>query len=186
MIRAEQGGEEQLGQCGVVGQAWGELETAVGPEVLVPWGPLEKEVLAPRQAGAMSPGALGQVVMLTTGKQGASGGQRSLQDRHLQARTFLAGNSPWGAGVLRPKVRAPCWGQRMEAQGRPWEGARATEPALEAQEVPGAGKGMSRGSGEGRARGPQGPWARQAMGPEASSIPRAGQQVRAEQGAPAE
>lgn len=69
----------------------------------------------------------------------------------------------------------------MEAHGGLGMGEGATQPALEAQGVPGAGKGAHRGSGEERAWRQRGPSARLRMAPAAPRIPEPGQPGRGEQ-----
>ena len=181
------GGEEQQGQRRAAGPAWGTPGAAAGWELRGPWSLPEEEVVAPWQAGALSPGALGKVVVLPMGTGGAPWGQGSLQDRPLNARTsrrhqyLVAGTSPWGMEALKPKLGLHCRRQVMEAHGGLGMGEGATKLALEAQGVPGAGKGAHRGSGEGRAWRRRGPSARQRMAPAAPRIPEPGQPGRGEQ-----
>lgn len=67
-----------------------------------------------------------------------------------------------------------------------WVGEGATKLALGAWEVRGAGTGVYRGSREARANRQGEPWVRQVMATQAPSIPKAGQQIRGEQGEVAE
>lgn len=85
--------------------AWGRLEPAV------PQGLLEEESPAPKQAGALRPGTLSEVTMMTMGKEGATGGQGSFQDRRLQARP------PRNLHHLVAELRARGRRQMVTAQG---------------------------------------------------------------------
>jgi hypothetical protein len=59
----------------------------MGQATLTPQSSLEEDIIAPKQAWALSPGALREVEILTMGKSEATGSQGSIQDRHLEAST---------------------------------------------------------------------------------------------------